>query len=149
MPQKFFLILAFCLILDLPLFASQQKPIYVLPKIVDWKAYSLSDEGNYVLRLRNSLDVPIRDLMNNLHVYIPSGAFIKQNTDDIQNVFIPSTGEYLVEVNLLKLLSEEGFNISLRSHSFVYVLHNKKLKQIANLEVYKLGPAKPYLSYAN
>jgi hypothetical protein len=130
-----------------PVKANKQMPsTNVLPRFFSWKSYNLSDEGNYVLRLRNESDIPIKDLITNLHVYIPSSSFLKEQEDYSNHIFIPSTGEYLVEIDLLKLLQEEGFNISLRSHSFIYLISHKKIKT-TNLEVYKIGPAKPFLSY--
>ncbi len=122
------------------------KPVKV-ERLSAWKAYNLSDEGNYVLRLSNQKGIPLKALLNNVQVYIPSGALIRED-ENLRNksIFIPSTGEYLVQISLLKLLREEGFNISLRSHSFVYIVSKKSFQSAAALEIYKIGPAKPFLS---
>ena len=73
---KKLLILFFCIFLNLPSGAikktAPQRQLY-------WKTYNLTDEGNYVLRLRNNTDLPIKDLISNFHIYIHSNSFIKQN----------------------------------------------------------------------
>lgn len=118
-----------------------------LRKMVHWQAYNLTEEGSYVLRLNNQSAQPIENLLQNIDVYIPATSFVKEHERNSKQIFIPSSGEYLVQVNLLKLLREEGLNVSLRSHSFVYLVSQKPTKNL-ELEVYKIGPAKPLLSQA-
>jgi hypothetical protein len=117
-----------------------------ISKPAHWKAYNLADEGSYVLRLNNLADKPVASLLKEINVYIPATSFVKDHEHYAKQIFVPSSGEYLVQVNLLKLLREEGLNVSLRSHSFVYVVLQKPTN--IDLEVYKIGPAKPLLSQA-
>lgn len=118
-----------------------------LRKMVHWKAYNLTEEGSYVLRLNSQSGQPVEKLVHNIDVYIPATSFVKEHARNSKQIFIPSSGEYLVQVQLLKLLREEGLSISLRSHSFVYLVSEKPAKDL-ELEVYKIGPAKPLLSQA-
>lgn len=117
------------------------KPI----KSLSWKTFSLNDEGLYVLKINSKTTIPLAELVRDFHIYISTNSLNEENYEASEKIFIPSSGETLIELSPLKLLSEEGVSLAFKSHALIY-LTSPENSSIPEIEIYKIGPSSPIMA---
>ena len=110
---------------------------------LNWQTYNLPTEGNYVLRIVDNHDIPLEQFIREYKIYITADSVGSGQAEERRKVFIPSSGESLVELNALPLLREEGLNLSFKANSLIYLVAPKE-NPLPNLQAYKLGPASSF-----
>ncbi len=136
-----FYLLSFVLLIysaDLHTKKQELKPQKIAFKSSNWqqKEYFIDEEGLYKIKINGS-KLSSRQIMQ---TYISEEAVLNKNASIKSKTFIPSTGEYLLTLNLL----ENDLITSLKGQSKIFLIYLNSDKNLSKpeIQITKLGPAK-------
>lgn len=114
------------------------KPQKIALKSSNWqqKEYFIDEEGLYKIKI-NASKLSSRQIMQ---TYISEEAVLNKNVSIKSKTFIPSTGEYLLTLNLL----ENDLIASFKGQSKIFLIYLNPEKNLSKpeIQIIKLGPAK-------